>query len=166
MTMRKTLAAAGLVLAVAILSPAAAMADAKGTNRPANGTGSGTVSVDVAKGAFTAEIAGFVSTLGRVTVHTEGVGELTDGRFVGTGVATITTPNGDQVTGDVALSTTELTPTGHTTTVVIRITGGTGRFADAAGTLTVVCDTGPPVPLTETLVQSRLECTVEGRISY
>jgi hypothetical protein len=166
MTMRKAFAAAALVLVVAILSPVAAIAQTKGADRPVKGVGTGAISVDIATGGFTAEIVGHVGHLGLVTVHAEGAGMPTaDGRFVGTGTATIVTANGDELTGTLTLSTSELLPSGHTTTVVITVTGGSGRFADAAGTLTVVCDVVPQSQ-SGTVVVSHLECTVQGRISY
>jgi hypothetical protein len=160
MTICRALAAAAAMLAIAILSQAAAMADANGTNRPANGTGAGTLSVDLTTGGFTAEITGLVSTLGRVTVHAEGLEMPVGGAIVGTGAVTITTPNGDKLIGTLTLNTT-----GQTTTVVITITGGTGRFSDASGTITVICDNGPPSQ-SGTILTIHLECRVEGQISH
>ena len=57
-------------------------------------------------------------------------------------------------------------PTGHTiTTVVVTITGGTGRFADASGTLTVVCDSGPPSHVGGMLLIT-VKCKFTGQLSY
>ena len=53
-------------------------------------------------------------------------------------------------------------PTGP---VVLEITGGTGRFANASGTLTVTCVSGPPSQVGPLLVFA-LECKATGLISY
>jgi hypothetical protein len=58
-----------------------------------------------------------------------------------------------------------LTTTGHATTVVVTVTGGTGRFADASGTLTVICLTAPPSQVGELLL-SKIECEMRGELSY
>ena len=87
-----------------------------------------------------------------------------DGTFAGGGTATLVAANGDQVTGTITLSQTAL-PDGHTTTrVVLTITGGTGRFADASGTLTVICRSGPPSHVGAMLLISA-ECEFTGHIS-
>jgi hypothetical protein len=49
--------------------------------------------------------------------------------------------------------------------VVITITGGTGRFADASGTLTVICLAGPPSQVGQ-LEVSEFECTIRGQLSH
>ena len=43
---------------------------------------------------------------------------------------------------------------GTRATVVVTITGGTGRFADASGTLTVICQAPGPSPVGELLVST------------
>ena len=129
----KAVALAGAVLALAVLSPASAVATAGGTDLPIKGSGTGTISLDPASGAFTGVVPGVSSHLGTITVHIEGVGApAADGTFAGSGTATLVAANGDQVTGTITLSQTAL-PDGHTTTrVVLTITGGTGRFATRA----------------------------------
>ena len=163
---RKAVALAGLVLAFAILSPASALAKTAGTDRPVTGAGTGTVSLDPVTGAFTGDVPGTSSQLGKVTVHIDGVGTPTpEGTITGTGTATIVAANGDELTGTIALTQTAL-PTGHTiTTVVVTITGGTGRFADASGTLTVVCDSGPPSHVGGVLLIT-VNCKFTGQLSY
>ena len=74
---RKAVALAGLVLAFAILSPASALANTGGTDRPVTGAGTGTVSLDPVTGAFTGDVPGASSQLGKVTVHIDGVGTPT-----------------------------------------------------------------------------------------
>lgn len=158
MSVRKAMTLACLALALAILSPASALAK---DDRPVKGTGSGTISLDPLTGAFTGDATGVSSHLGNYTVHLEGAGAPTpEGTFAGGGTVTIVAANGDRLTG-----TFTLTRTGPSTTVVVKITGGTGRFADASGTLTVICLTGPSSQVGQMLL-STIECTMTGQISY
>jgi hypothetical protein len=71
MTTRKAIALAGLVLALAILSPAAALADAGGY-RPLQGTGSSTITLNLQDGHITADGSGFSTHLAHYTVHFDG----------------------------------------------------------------------------------------------
>jgi hypothetical protein len=149
------------VLALATLSPAPALANTGGTDRPMKASGSGTLSVNPETGAFTGDATGVSRHLGNYTVHLEGTGAPTPGAdFAGSGTATIVAADGDQLTG-----TFTLTTTGHATTVVVTVTGGTGRFADASGTLTVICLTAPPSQVGELLL-SKIECEMRGELSY
>ena len=160
MTKHKAKALA-LVVALATLSPASALASAGATDRPMKGTGSGTLSLNPETGAFTGDAAGVSSHLGSYTVRLEGTGTPTpEGDFAGSGTATVAAADGEQLTGTFTLSAT-----GHTTTVVVEITGGTGRFADASGTLTVICLTAPPSQVGELLL-SKIECKMRGELSY
>ena len=163
---RNVITLAGLVVALAVLSPASALANAGGTDRPIKGAGTGTISLEPATGAFTGVVPGVSSHLGDITVHIEGVGaRAADGTFAGSGTATLVAANGDEVTGSITLSQTAL-PDGHTvTTVVVTITGGTGRFAGASGTLTVICLSGPPSQVGAMLL-IKADCKFTGQISY
>jgi hypothetical protein len=163
---RKAVALAGLVLALAVLSPASALANAGGTDRPIKGSGTGTISVNSLTGEFTGVVPGVSSHLGDITVHIEGVGaRAVDGTFAGSGTATLVAADGDQLTGTITLTQTAQ-PDGHTTTTVaLTITGGTGRFADATGTLTVICQSGPPSQVGATLL-IKANCKFTGQISY
>jgi hypothetical protein len=152
--------ALALVLALATLGPASALANAGGTDRPVKGAGSGTISLDQA-GAFTGEAKGVSGHLGNYTVHLEGTGAPTpEANFFGSGTATAVAANGDEFTGTVTVTTT-----GPTTTVVVKVTGGTGRFADASGTLTIICRT---ISLSQAgqLLISEVQCRLTGEISY
>ena len=66
-------ALAGLVLALALLGPSAAVAKPGGTDRPITATESGTNVIDVASGAFVVDVTGTASHLGKVTAHYTGV---------------------------------------------------------------------------------------------
>ena len=160
------IALAGLVVALAVVSPASALANAGGTDRPIKGGGTGTISLDPATGAFTGVVPGVSSHLGDITVHIEGVGaRAAEGTFAGSGTATLVAANGDEVTGSIMLTQAAL-PNGHTvTTVVVTVTGGTGRFANASGTLTVICLSGPPSQVGAMLLITA-DCKFTGQISY
>ena len=150
-----------LVLALAILSPASALGNAGGIDRPVKGTVSKTISLDPETGAFTGEANGVGSHLGSYTVDLEGTGAPTaESDFAGNGTLTLVTANGDELTG-----TFTVTVTGATTTVVVKITGGTGRFADASGTLTMICRASTWSDVGETVL-SAIGCKVTGQISY
>ena len=69
--------------------------------------------------------------------------------------------NGDQATGTFTLTGRE-----PTRTVLVTITGGTGRFANASGTMTVICvSSGSAAQEGQTVVINN-DCTIEGGISY
>ena len=164
---RQAVALVGLVLALAVLSPASALANAGGTDRPIEGSGSGTISVNTLTGEFTGVVPGVSSHLGDLTVHIEGVGaRAADGTFAGSGTAKLVAANGDELTASITLTQTAL-PDGHTvTTVVVTITGGTGRFAErkrnAHGDLPV----GALRSQVGVMLLIKAECKFTGRISY
>ena len=130
----KMVTLAGVLALIALLA-AAAPASAGGSAMTVNGQGTGVIRLDPATGAFTGEESGVSSYLGKYTVRLQGVGSgSADGTFTGSGTATIVAANGDQLTGSFTV-----TGRGDTNRVVVTITGGTGRFANATGTLTVIC---------------------------
>jgi hypothetical protein len=166
MTTLKAIALAGLVLALAVLSPASALAKPKGTDRPLKATISGTVSLTVATGVFTSDASGESSHLGKYTVHLQGqVGPTPQGTYAGSGSITWVAANGDELTGTFDLSTDRPPPAPHTTTLEIAIKGGTGRFADASGTATATTHVAPLAFDGVTLLNS-VEGTATGKISY
>ena len=138
-------------------STAAATAD-----RPIRGRSRGTISINTATGALTGEESGVISHLGKQTIRLQGVSTLSgDGTVAGSGTVTMVAANGDQVTGTFTLTGRE-----PTLTVLVTITGGTGRFADASGTMTVICaSSGSPTQQAQTLV-IKTDCTANGVISY
>jgi hypothetical protein len=165
MFIRKATTLAALALALVALSPASALANAGGTDRPAKGTVSGTVSVNVQTGALTADATGTATHLGRFTSSLEGAIAITPEGTVGSGTQTIVAANGDQATGTFELTTPGLPTEAHTTTIVTTVTGGTGRFSDASGSLTSTVEVSPISFDWPTLVNSS-EGTLRGRISY
>lgn len=157
MKLRRLVFLSGLVLAIAALSPVAALGAAKGgTNRPIKGSGSGTgvASVD---GTYTIDGKGNFSHYGRSTFHVDGVctnADCTTSTFTNT----IVTANGDKVTSSSTSAGTATTFTNLDTT-----TGGTGRFAGASGTSittgTTVADASNPLVF-------HITFTSRGTISY
>ena len=170
MPKRKGLILCGLVLALAALSPASALAKAGGTDRPMKGTASGTVTVTLTSPlGITIDLTGKATHLGKYSVHIDAVGVISGGEVVVDGTFTVVAANGDQLTGTATF--TAPLPSGniHTATAFLTITGGTGRFADASGTITSqnletpICFAQPSCP---GLIIDSLEGNLRGRISY
>lgn len=148
------------VLVLGVLLAASVPASASGRSVTLTGQGTGTIRLDTVTGAITGEESGVSSVLGTYTVRLQGRAALAaDGTVMGTGTATIVAANGDQLVGDFTV-----TGDGQTQTVVVTITGGTGRFANATGTLTVICHSGPSHQEGAVLVLGH-RCTMKGTVS-
>jgi hypothetical protein len=137
MAIRKAILLTGLVLAVAALSPTSALAKAGGTDRPVKGTALGDVAVTIPGLHVTTDASGVLTHLGKYTGHFEGSAQIVGGRTLVEGTFTLVAANGDQLTGTWTLNGSLPSGEVHTATVVLTITGGTGRFADASGTITI-----------------------------
>ncbi|WBB63421.1 hypothetical protein O7599_13235 [Streptomyces sp. WMMC500] len=161
MTKIKAIALAAL-LALATLLLASAPANACGKTVHIRGGGSGTISINTATGALTGDQSGFASHLGKHTIDLQGVATLSaDGTIDGSGTVTFTAANGDQLTGTFTVTGPVSTPR-----AVGTITGGTGRFAHASGTLNVNCFVPKP-PRQEGQVRVfENGYTMQGKISY
>jgi hypothetical protein len=160
-----TRAAIGLLsVALALVSPAAAQSRCK--DRPVKGSISAVIKLTAATGHLTAEASGAMTHFGRFTGTQDGhVTRTADGGFTGTSVFRAVAANGDTIYG-----TTTFTPDGpptgvHTTTPVLTITGGTGRFAHASGQLTIVTLV-TPVAFDGVTATNTAEGTISGRIRY
>jgi hypothetical protein len=154
------------LLAVAAVSPAAALGKANGTDRPLSGTSSSTTTVDLAAGTGSVEGAGQLSHVGKST-FTNDIESFTftgPDTFSLTLTAVIVAANGDQVY-TTATGTGTLTATGSETTLVSTITGGTGRFEDASGTITSRISS-VIVSVVGSSLTSRDTETHEGVVSY
>jgi hypothetical protein len=138
--MRKAITLASLILAITILTPASALGKTKGTDRPIKFSVSATnivnletftnhiAGTDIAshggKGTIEANGAFKFSTFNTLEYHEEWVFTSASGdKVFGTGAGTVTGgPEGLLSSSEVALVQT--------------ITGGTGRFQNASGTVT------------------------------
>jgi hypothetical protein len=162
---RKLMMLAGLVLTVAVLSPASASANVGGTDRPFTGTVSSTVSLNVLTGALTVDGEGVATHLGEFTTSLEGTVTITPTGTFGSGTQTIVAGNGDELTGTYTLSTPGAPGVAHTTTLVSTATGGTGRFSDASGTVTSTLEV-TPISFNGVTLVNRSVGTATGQISY
>jgi hypothetical protein len=157
-----------LVLTVAALSAAAALGTANGTDRPVKvqGKSTETVSIDLATGLGSGDGRGFLSQIGKVTFHDE----ITSFTFTGpdtfsfSGTQTIVAANGDKLFATAA-ATGGITSTGLVATVVNTITGGTGGFADASGTIKRHARDNGRIQV-GSVVTSKLRIWSSGRIRY
>ena len=169
MPLRRLIFLSSLVLAVAALSPAAALGAAKGTDRPLSGTVTASTIDNFSTGTSTADGTFLFTHLGKGTFHEDTTAGTTTGNtFTFTGTATYVAANGDQL---FATITATGTFTGsNVVTKVSTITGGTGRFANASGTFTtherVVFGSAVFVPGVGLIVRNTFTGTVEGQISY
>lgn len=175
MTTRRAIARAGLVLALAVLSPASALADAGGY-RPTKGTGSSMIRLNTKTLHFTADGTGFMTHLARYSVHFDGQARPIRSTppnkvaVAAEGTMTLAAANGDELYGVFKLTTEDFVlGAGHKDTLEITITGGSGRFESADGTLEATSQIGPGTFVDEdevTWMVSRSEDTITGQISY
>jgi hypothetical protein len=159
--MRRLLSFLALALTVAFLSGAPAFAAVNGTDRPLNGSGSGTGVLTLTGGVPTGStIDGTTiqSHLGLSAFHTVNV---ITGPTTADTTTTYVLPNGDTVTFSGTSTTVFTGPTTFTFTAPFTVTGGTGRFAGASGSGTVTGTGSFDSPLT-----FHLDFTLTGTISY
>jgi hypothetical protein len=166
---RTLLALTSSLAALAVAAPGAAVAKQGGTDRPLQGSASSTDTNNLVTGAGTGQGPAIISHLGRGTFAHSFTAAPTGPNTLGVaGTETYTAANGDQVfatfTGGGTFTGLAVGETAQVTGVAT-ITGGTGRFAGASGTLTVVVDSEVASLAGATLV-NRDTLTVQGRISY
>jgi hypothetical protein len=157
-----------LVVVIAILLAAGwsstALGKAKGSDRPLRGTESGITTGDIATSTASAGFTGHLSHLGKYTGHSNVAITFTGpSSFTAAGTGTMVAANGDKLFVDITWAGT-FTATAIHTTVVRTIVGGTGRFADASGTLTVTLSS--VYSLSGTTLTSHDTGVAEGQISY
>jgi hypothetical protein len=166
----RTLLVLTSLAALAVAAPGTAAAKQGGTDRPLQGTVSSTDTTDLSTGAGSGQGTAVISHLGRSTFSHSYTIVPTGPNTVSipAGADTFTAANGDKVyatfTGSGTLTGFEVGATARFTGV-FTITGGTGRFNDASGTLTGSFDAEVTSLVGATLV-SRNAFTVQGRISY
>jgi hypothetical protein len=166
---RRLLVFTSLLLALAVVTPVSAVAKRGGTDRPLKASGSGTTTADLATGAATSQGTAHFSHLGKSTYTLDTTFTLAGpNTFALSGASAVVAANGDQVfstfTGTGTFTGIGVGETA-TYTIVFTITGGTGRFADASGTLTATVDQ-EDVSLVGTTVGTRETFTASGTISY
>jgi hypothetical protein len=161
MAIRKAILLIALVLAVTALSPTA-LALAGDTDRPVSGSVSGTATGTIGL-TFAAEGTGTLTHLGRVTTTIEGTIDNTNqiGRVALNGTITFVSANGDQLTGTFSGTADQ----NREVTLLVTITGGTGRFLGASGTLTVTGSNTTTIFADLSFVAS-FEFPFTGEISY
>jgi hypothetical protein len=166
MPLRRLIFLSSLVLTVGALSPAAALGGAKGTDRPLSGKGTSTTTVN-ATGTGTSDGTGHLSHLGKFTVHLVATsGTLTGpNTFTGAGTGTTVAANGDKLFSTVTVTGTFTSTTTSEATTVNTITGGTGRFADASGTITIT-SRSVIIATVGSTATTRDTYTLQGRIRY
>jgi hypothetical protein len=164
MPLRKLIVLSCLVLAVVAMTPAAAMGAAKGTDRPLTGTTTGTETINLITGAGTGMTSGQFSLLGAVQNGNDLQFTLvgTNG-FSFTGTETDVAANGDKlfqtISGEGSIGPPEQSSSVNT------ITGGTGRFTDASGTLTTT-GVSTSVSIVGSIETVTSTTTFKGTISY
>ena len=131
------MATAAFLLVLAALAPTSALAKTGGTDRPVKGTALGDCTTPIATLQLMCDTSGVSTHLGKYTSHSEGSAAIVGGRTLGEGTFTLVGANGDELTGTFTLNGALPTGEVHSLTVVLTITGGTGRFADASGTITI-----------------------------
>ena len=166
MPLRRLICLSGLVLAVAALSPAAALGATNGTDRPVSGKSSSTTILDIATGTGTSDGSGQLSHFGSFSFHNDITSFTLTGpdTFTLTLTAIIVAANGDEVF-TTATGTGTMTATESELTLVSTITGGTGRFADASGTVTTKISSVTVSVVGSTATSHDTE-THTGQISY
>jgi hypothetical protein len=154
------------LFAVAAVSPAAALGKPKGSDRSQSGRSSSTTTVDLATGTGSVVGGGRLSQLGRFSF----TNDITSFKLTGPDTfslrltAILVAANGDRVC-TTATGKGTLTATGSEATLVSTITGGTGRFALASGTMTSTISS-EVVSSAGTTLTTRDTETHKGRTSY
>ena len=155
---------AGVAAAVTAIIPSPAPA-AHVTARPLTGVGAGTMTLNLATGAATAEFTGHLSPLGAETGHDDLAFTLTGAStFTYTGTRIFVAANGDKLFSAITGTGTFTRTTAHSTETDT-ITGGTGRFARASGTYTDTISS-VVVSATATSQTSRVTAAAQGQIRY
>jgi hypothetical protein len=158
MPLRRLIVLSSLALGVAVLTPAAGLAAANGTDRPLSGKAtSTTVIVFGNPSAVTNDGSGQLSHLGSYTFHFHGTMSAATG--------TLVAANGDQLFVTATGGSTTITDGTIHSTASNTIVGGTGRFAGATGTYTFTSDSVITAFTGSSLTTSDTD-TIEGHISY
>jgi hypothetical protein len=163
MHLRKLLFLPGLIVVIALLSACHFGFPPRIQTIQGTGTSSGTI--NIATGTGVVDGTWDYTHLGKGTTHTVDSSFTSSGStFSLTGTATFTLADGEKFFTTVATSG-NVTSTGSTSTSLNTITGGTGRFTDARGTITIndIGVSGPPIG---SIITTNGTDTAQGSISY
>ena len=163
MTAIKRIALATIALAVALalatVNPASALAQTAGPAVSIETLSKGPLTFNKKDGTVTGKEEGDSPQLGHFTVKLEGTGTVNGTTLKAQGTFTVFTAAGDQLTGRFT-TTGDLGKQRSADT----ITGGTGRFAHASGTIIVDCVTLEPPHETEDTLTLVRQCTGRGEL--
>ena len=152
--MKKLAIVAVVATLVLLISAGTVLAKSKGTDRPFHGVATGTSTVTGGPAVFSTTVTGTfkASHLGKGTYTGSSTQDWSGADYSGfpfpnpcgvvDGTITLTAANGDMVEGDIdvtASTVCEVAPfnnLAYASTLVIDITGGTGRFVSATGRFT------------------------------
>jgi hypothetical protein len=162
--MSKAIILAGLILAKLPLAATAVLGRPKRTARRIRLSGSGISTHDSASRTFVVLATGDVGRLGRLTLQAEGMFAPADSVLSFTGATTLVANNGDELTGTFQGTSTPLTGEADAT-FLLTITGGSGRFQSASGTMNVIVH-GALMSTRNTLFVYDNQFTGSGTLSY
>ena len=162
--MLKAIVLVGLILAKLTLAAAAAQERSKPAARRVLLAGSGISTYDSASRAFVVLATGDVGRLGRLTLKAQGILAPANLVLSFTGAATLVADNGDELTGTFEGTSTTLSGDADAT-FLLTITGGSGRFQNASGTMNVI-QHGVHISTHNTLLVYYDQFTGTGTLSY
>lgn len=157
------------LLAAGLLAPTALHASAEGVDRPFVSRSSGVSTIKLLTGHMHNTSTGTATHFGAFT--RVDLAQLVPHPGAPTGVlstSTLTTANGDRMLMDCVGTSTSADNNLHSTTVVTcTVTGGTGRFTDATGSIVSTTQSARTAVDTATMTASYTsESTAKGTISY
>lgn len=162
--MFKALVLAGLILVKLPLAATAVLGTPKRKARRVLLSGSGISTSDSESRTFVVLATGDVGRLRRLTLKAQGMFAPTDSILAFTGAATLVADNGDELTGTLEGTSTPLAREGDAT-FLLTITGGSGRFQNASGTMNVIAH-GALTSTHGTLLVYYNQFTGSGTLSY
>jgi len=163
-TMLKAIILAGLILAKLPRAATAILGRPKRRAQRTPLSGSGISTHDSASRTFVVLATGDVARLGRLALQGHGIFAPANSVLCFTGAATLVADNGDELTG--TFEGTSTPPSGEAdATFLLTITGGSGRFQNASGTMNVL-EHGALVSTHGTLAVYSNQFTGSGTLSY
>ena len=166
--MRRILTLTSLAVVMVAVTTGSAFGAAKcRLHYPAvNGTTSATLTVSLQDFTFVADGKFRASRLGKGTYHLDGLLTTRASPFQLVGTFTFLSANGDTLTGTLAGTSADATSTTNVSTITYTVTGGTGRFVGAAGSLHATSDDTETID-TATLTAHLVDTgSLRGRIRY